>query len=105
MWSVHGCMDVQVCVCVCVCVCEEGPVHVPGLYIMDEFAAASRTGRAGLISKRLERCYLYRELEGLQEQQEEEEEEEERGGGAARRHGNTTATSPTLEHHPGARLL
>ncbi|KAL7372585.1 hypothetical protein ABVT39_018935 [Epinephelus coioides] len=43
---------------------------------MDEFAAASRTGQAGLISKRLERCYLYRELEGLQEQQEEEEEEE-----------------------------
>lgn len=73
---------------------------------MDEFAAASRTGRAGLISKCLERCYLYRELEGLQEQQEEEEEDEEQGGGgAARRHGNTTATSPTPERHPGARLL
>ncbi len=62
------------CVCVCVCV-EEGPVHVSGLYIMDEFAAASRTGQAGLISKRLERCYLYRELERLQEQQQEEEEQ------------------------------
>lgn len=74
---------------------------------MDEFAAASRTGRAGLISKCLERCYLYRELEGLQEQQEEEEEDEAwgGGGGAARRHGNTTATSPTPERHPGARLL
>lgn len=64
-------------------------MHVSWLYIMDEFAAASRTGRAGLISKRLERCYLYRELEGLQEQQEEEEEDEEQGGGgssSARQH-------------------
>lgn len=42
---------------------------------MDEFAAVSRTGQAGLISKCLERCYLYRELEGLQEQQQEEEEQ------------------------------
>lgn len=53
------------------CVAER-PVHVSGLYIMDEFAAASRTNQAGLISKRLEHCYLYRELEGLQEQQEEQ---------------------------------
>lgn len=69
----HGCLLGSTGLCVCV---EEGPVHVSGLYIMDEFAAVSRTGRAGLISKRLERCYLYRELEGLQEEQQEEEEEE-----------------------------
>lgn len=67
-------------------------MHVSWLYIMDEFAAASRTGRAGLISKRLERCYLYRELEGLQEQQEEEEEDEEQGGGRG-------GSSSARQHH------
>lgn len=65
---------------------------------MDEFAAASRTGRAGLISKRLERCYLYRELEGLQEQQEEEEEDEEQGGGQL----VGTATPPPPHRHRSA---
>lgn len=61
-----------------------------GLCIMDEFAAASRTGQAGLISKCLERCYLYRELEGLQEQQQEEEEQ-----------GPLTGTLAVLKYHPG----
>lgn len=74
----HVCMHVYLLrstgpVCVYVC---RGPVHVSELYIMDEFAAASRSDQAGHISKRLEHCYLYRELEGLQEQQEEEEEQE-----------------------------
>lgn len=64
-----------------------------GLCIMDEFAAASRTGQAGLISKCLERCYLYRELEGLQEQQQEEEEEEEQGP--------LTGTLAVPKYHPG----
>lgn len=59
----------------CACVLLRS-VHVSGFYIMDEFAAASRTDQVGLISKRLEHCYLYRELEGLQEQQEQEEEEQ-----------------------------
>lgn len=61
-----------------------------GLCIMDEFAAASRTGQAGLISKCLERCYLYRELEGLQEQQQEEEEQ-----------GPLTGTLAVPKYHPG----
>lgn len=57
---------------------------------MDEFAAASRTGQAGLISKCLERCYLYRELEGLQEQQQEEEEQ-----------GPLTGTLAVPKYHTG----
>lgn len=61
-----------------------------GLCIMDEFAAASRTGQAGLISKCLVRCYLYRELEGLQEQQQEEEEQ-----------GPLTGTLAVPKYHPG----
>lgn len=61
-----------------------------GLCIMDEFAAASRTGQAGLISKCLEHCYLYRELEGLQEQQQEEEEQ-----------GPLTGTLAVPKYHPG----
>lgn len=61
-----------------------------GLCIMDEFAAASRTGQAGLISKCLERCYLYRELEGLQEQQQEEEKQ-----------GPLTGTLAVPKYHPG----
>lgn len=59
---------------------DAGLVHLSGLYIMDEFDAASRAGQAGLVSKRLERCYLYGELERLQEQQEKEEEKEEEQG-------------------------
>lgn len=49
----------------------------------------AETDQAGLVSKRLKRCYLYRELGGLQEE----------WGGGTRRHGNATS----LLHHPGGK--
>lgn len=73
---------------------DEGLVHLSGLCIMDECDAESRTGRAGLVSKRLERCYLCRGLEGLQEQQEVEEEEN-GGHSSARQRHLTSAPSIT----------
>lgn len=56
-------MRVRVGACMCVRVCvDEGLVLLSGLYIMDESDAASRASQAGLVSKRLERCYFYGEL-------------------------------------------
>lgn len=40
------------------CVDEELVLY-SGLYIMDEYVAASGVSQAGLVSKRLERCYFY----------------------------------------------
>lgn len=70
------------------------------VYIIDGFDTASGTGRVGIVSKCLKRCYLYKDLGGCQEQQEMEEEEEEEG---VSRHDN--ATSPARQYYPGLCLF